>query len=59
VFNVELVRPAPFVRGGPVAPPPDLAHTGPSTVPLAGVGLALVAGGAALQAAVRLRERTL
>ncbi|HEX7131933.1 MAG TPA: TIGR03767 family metallophosphoesterase [Iamia sp.] len=58
-FNVELVRPAPFVRGGPVAPPSDLAQTGPSTVPLAGVGLALVAGGAALQAAVRLRERKL
>ncbi len=59
-FNVELVRPAPFVRGGPVAPPSDgLAQTGSpaSTVPLAGVGLALVAGGAALQAAVALRER--
>jgi metallophosphoesterase (TIGR03767 family) len=61
VFNVELVRPAPFVRGGPVAPaaapPTDLAHTGPATVPLTGAGLALIAGGAALQAAVALRER--
>lgn len=73
VFNVELVRPAPHVKGAPL-PPPRLRTTAPGAgrgaepagssdssgsgvVPLAGVGAAVVVGGAVAATALRLRRR--
>jgi len=69
VFNVELVRAAPFVRGGPAmgraaaAAPrgagssgPDDGGSGPGLV-LPGLATALLAGGAAVGATVSLRRR--
>lgn len=68
VFNVELVRPAPAVGGTRLSPPTTAARSAGTDargsgssddggIGLAGVGGALLVGGAAVGAAVALRRR--